>query len=150
MIIDNIQNASLYFGMSERIKAALQYLQQNDFDNMDVGTYEIDGLNIYTMIQKYKGKPIEKGVWEAHKKYIDLQYIYKGTEKLGYAFTEDLTVKVHYEEDRDRAYLEGNGSFLLAKQGTFAVFFPEDAHMPCLIADDPNENIVKIVVKIAV
>jgi YhcH/YjgK/YiaL family protein len=37
----------------------------------------------------------------------------------------------------------------LLDAGMFAVFFPEDAHMPCILADGP-EAVKKVVIKIAV
>jgi YhcH/YjgK/YiaL family protein len=67
MIVDNIKNAGLYYGMGPRIEQALKYLQQNDFAGMEPGKYEIDGNNVYALVQKYDSKPFSEGKWEGHR-----------------------------------------------------------------------------------
>jgi len=45
--------------------------------------------------------------------------------------------------------LEGDGSYLVVKEGCFVVFFPEDAHMPALAVTQP-EKVKKVIVKVRV
>lgn len=149
MIIDNLKNASLYFGINPRIKTALEFLQSNDCANLKPGRHEIDGENVYANVSSYDSKPKEKGLWEAHRRYYDIQYVAAGTEIMGYANLESLKVSKEYEEEGDYLLLEGNGDFVTAKEGTFIIFGPEDAHMPGIAAKEP-EKVAKIVVKVAV
>ena len=57
MIIDSLKNAGLYYGMNSRLKSAFEFLQNTDFEKMEPGRYEIDGANVYAMIQQYETKP---------------------------------------------------------------------------------------------
>lgn len=59
MIIDQLKNASLYYGMSEKLVPAFNYLKNADLSNINPGKYEIDGSNIYALIQRYVTKPRE-------------------------------------------------------------------------------------------
>ncbi|MDD5435916.1 MAG: YhcH/YjgK/YiaL family protein, partial [Nitrospira sp.] len=85
MITDLLNNASQYSKMNMKIETALNYLQDTDLSNLKPGRYEIDGSDIFALMQNYETKPKENGFWEAHRKYIDIQYVIKGTELIGYA-----------------------------------------------------------------
>lgn len=148
MIIDRLKYASLYFGMSEGIETALSYLQSSDMSNVKSGRYEIDGSNIYAIVQKYETKHREDGLWEAHRQYIDVQYIIKGIELIGYANIENLEME-EYDDFKDRLTLKGDGDFFVVRAGTFVIFTPQDAHMPGLAVNTPRV-IEKIVLKVKV
>ena len=147
MIIDDMKNAGFYASLSKRISKALDYLRENDFVGISPGRYEIDGDKIFSMVMEYETKSEEESVWEAHKKYIDVQYIVRGSEKMGYADTGTLAVREQYDERRDCMFLEGNGGFLVCRQGTFVIFAPWDAHMPGLSVDG-TQKVKKVVVKV--
>lgn len=68
MIIDKLANAHLYFGLGERINKALTYIKETDFSKMELGKYEIDGDNIFALVNEYKTKDQNEGKLEAHKK----------------------------------------------------------------------------------
>lgn len=147
MIIDHIKNVSFYGGIHPGIDRALEYLSQTDLAALDSGRYALDGDRVFALVQRYDTKPREQGVWEAHRRYIDVQYVAAGLERMGYAPLESLTVTQPYVSDKDCELLAGNGDFILASAGTFAVFFPQDAHMPGLACEQPRP-VVKVVVKV--
>ena len=149
MIIDSIKNASLYKGIGTRIRMALEYLAKTDFATMAPGRYDIDGNNVYALVQQYATKPREKGVWEAHRRYVDVQYVAAGIETMGYAHIGNLVVTQAYSSKDDCTLFVGTGDYITARAGTFVVFFPEDGHMPCLVSDAPVP-VRKVVVKVAV
>ncbi|MCX7798595.1 MAG: YhcH/YjgK/YiaL family protein [Melioribacter sp.] len=149
MIFDQLKNANLYFPLSKRIQTAFEYLLNTNFETLEAGKYEIDGENIYAVIQNYDTKPITAGKWEAHKKYIDIQYIVSGKEKMGYSNPTKMIVTEEYNEEKDVMFLKGDGNFLIAEAGHFAVFFPTDVHMPG-IAVNLSTPIKKVVVKVRV
>lgn len=150
MIIDKIENASMYYGVGERIKAALEFLQRSDLADLAVGTYEIMGKDVYVMVQAYDSRTRDVGMWEAHRNYFDVQYVVDGTELMGYAYLDALKVTKEYDADGDYMLLEGNGDFLLATPGTFIILAPQDAHMPGQAVDNKPEPISKVVVKVRV
>jgi YhcH/YjgK/YiaL family protein len=150
MIIDRLEKASLYQGVHKRLAAAFDYLQKTDLEKVEPGAHEIDGRKVYVMVQQYETKPMERGRWEAHRKYIDVQYVHRGGERFGYANVLDLKPG-NYEEAKDFLSLEGEGKgdFFLVRQGTFVILFPQDGHMPGMAVSTP-QPVKKFVVKIAV
>jgi YhcH/YjgK/YiaL family protein len=149
MIIDSIQNRARYERLGTGIAKALEYLARTDVSKVATGRYDLDGDNVYALVQRYDTKPREKGVWEAHRRYIDVQFVASGVESMGYAPIGSLTVTQPYAADKDCVLLAGTGDFVTAAAGTFVVFFPEDAHMPCLACVAP-QAVCKVVVKVAV
>lgn len=150
MIIDNIRNAGFYSSSDNTtLSRAFDYLLNTDFSAVQTGRHEIDGDNIYAMVSEYEPKNRDECLWEAHKKYIDVQYIAEGSEKMGYANVRDLGIKEEYNPEKDCLFLDGEGSFLLCRPGTFAVFGPEDAHMPG-VSSGKAGKVKKVVVKVKV
>ena len=120
----------------------------NDYTGYKPGKYEIDGNKIYLMVQDFQ--TLRDSVWEAHYDYLDIHYIVSGEERIGFAadITAFKTV-TPYDSENDAVILSGNGSFADCPKGSFAVFMPREAHMPCLcIKDRDPAGVRKIVVKI--
>lgn len=149
MIIDHIRNASSCGGINPGIRRALEYLAQDDVADLVPGRYDIEGDRIFALVQRYETKPPEEGVWEAHRRYIDVQFVAAGVEGMAYAPIANLTVTQPYAPDKDVELLAGSGDFVTVSTGMFTVFFPQDAHMPCL-ACKASQPVAKVVVKVAV
>ena len=149
MIIDQLSNAYSYVGINQRLDAAFDYLRKTDLSKVEPGTYEIDGRKIYVMVQQYDTKTKEKGRWEAHRKYIDVQYVHKGEERFGYSNLLDLRAGA-YDEAKDFLSLQGeeNGDFFVVREGAFVILFPQDGHMPGIAVTSPRP-VKKFVVKVA-
>ncbi|MGQ9673222.1 MAG: YhcH/YjgK/YiaL family protein [Candidatus Aminicenantales bacterium] len=149
MIIDRVKNAMLYFGMSQRISAGLRWLSTQDLTQLAVGRYELDGTNLFAIISEYETKPKDKGKWEAHRRYFDIQFLVSGREAIGYAPLEFCHLGV-YDESKDfQEILEAPGDFLTMHPGMFMLLAPQDAHMPGLALDAPGP-VRKVVVKVRV
>jgi YhcH/YjgK/YiaL family protein len=145
MVIDQIENASLYSSMGERFVKAFQYLQSIDCYSIAPGKYEVSGENIYALIQQYwTGE--RKDCLEAHRRYADIHYIVDGSEVMGVANIDDLE-SGEYDRVADYVPMQGNAAFITVRAGTFVIFNPQDAHMPGLILDTP-QPVKKIVMKV--
>lgn len=147
MVFDRLKNAQQYFPLGEKIEKALKYLAGTDFKNVEPGTYEIDGENIFAIVQLYNTKPSSSTKWESHKKYIDIQYIVSGKEKLGFTDSQKVITLQEYHAGNDISLHKGEGNYLIADEGHFAIFFPADIHMPQVAINIPQE-VKKVVVKI--
>ncbi len=147
MIFDQLKNAHLYFPLGERIQKALEYLMSTDFSGIEPGKYEIDGEDIYAVVSQYDTKPITAGKWEAHKRYLDIQSVVEGKEKIGYSFSNKTIVTQPYDEYKDIMFLKGEGNFLIAEAGYFTILFPSDIHMPG-IAMNISTPVKKVVLKV--
>ena len=149
MLIDHIRCAGAYTGMGSGIAQALAFLASAPLATLAPGRHAITGDRVFALVQDYLTKPPDAGVWEAHRRYIDVQYVVSGAERLGYAPLDRLTVTQPYDEAKDLVLLAGEGDRVTATAGTFVVFFPHDAHMPGLALGGPAP-VRKVVVKVAV
>lgn len=151
MIYDNLANADTYRHVKPGIAQALDYLRKTDFTDVPNGRYELDGSNVYAMVMRYQTRPLENSVWESHRKYIDVQYIFRGEEAFGYVPFDQAPPVTQPYDDKTDAQLYGPATVMIPlKAGQFAVFYPQDIHAPCLIANGTPSDVVKVVVKVAV
>ena len=149
MIIDKLSNSHLYSSLGERINIALAYLKQTDFSKTESGRYDIDGDSIFALVNEYTTKDESDGKLEAHKKYIDVQFVAKGCELMGYAPINNQKVINEYNEQNDITFFEGERSFTKVYEEMFAIFFPTDLHMPG-IKVQKSEYVKKVVKKVKV
>jgi YhcH/YjgK/YiaL family protein len=149
MIIDKIENAKLYYGISERLEKGLRFLEETNLDALELGRHQIYGDEIFILVQEYETKNIEDASYEAHRKYIDIQYITKGIERMDYCPLNELNLVKEYDEAKDIIRLEGKGSPIFAGEKSFCIFFPNDGHMPGLKVEEKSK-VRKIVVKVLV
>ena len=147
MIIDKIANARLYKGLSKRIEKAFEYIKATDLKNIKPGKYEIDGENIFALISEYKTKSEQEGKLEAHRKYIDVQYVISGEEQMGYVPLNGQQILEPYKEENDIVFFTGDKSFTKVTTGMFAIFFSEDVHMPGIMIKE-SLPVKKLVIKV--
>lgn len=150
MILDTLANAGRYTLLAPRIAAALKFLRDNDCAALPVGKTPIQGDQLFALVQDNTTKPREQGQWEAHRKYIDVQFVAAGVEQMGWANIGALAVKKPYDEPTDVAFFDGPGSFVTVPAGSFTIFFPEDAHIPGVAVNDLPAAVRKVVIKAAV
>jgi YhcH/YjgK/YiaL family protein len=149
MIIDRIENSHLYENISERINKSFEYIRTTDLKNLPAGKYPIDGENIFALVSEYQTKSESEGKLEAHKKYIDVQYVISGEELMGYVPVGNQQILEPYKEDNDIVFFTGDKSFTKVSAGMFAIFFPEDVHMPG-IASGKSSTVKKLVIKVRI
>jgi YhcH/YjgK/YiaL family protein len=149
MIIDKIENASLYTGISERIKTALDYIQNTDFSIMGNGNYEIEGDTIFALINEYKTKNANESFLEGHRDYIDVQYIVEGFEQVGVVMLDGQKAIKEYDANDDFVLFTEKHSLVSLKKDMFVIFFPDDLHMPGLKIGKPA-LVKKVVVKVKI
>lgn len=148
MIVDELKNWRRYGALGE-LRPAFEFLERHAGETLPEGRIEIDGERLFALPQTYPPRPAEGGRFESHRRYADVQYIASGAEMIGYAPTEGLRVETPYDAEKDIAFHAPPARFtpMALPAGSFAVFYPEDAHMPCCRLDT-DEPIRKIVVKV--
>jgi YhcH/YjgK/YiaL family protein len=150
MIHDHISNASNYAFANPLLQRGLDFLRSADAASRPLGRFEIEGDRLFALVQEYPTRLEKDCFWEAHRKYIDIQHIVSGVEDIGYAPLASLKIVEPYDTSKDMTKLTGNGSVLRLPAGMFAIFFPHDAHKPCMAPDGVVAPVRKIVVKVAV
>lgn len=126
---------------------AFAFLKEHNLDSLPKGKYTVDGTNVTVSVTQDSSKNFDKTNWESHRKYVDLQLIVSGEEKMGIYPVASSTVIKEYDEKKDVANYEAKGKFYVGGPGTFFLFFPTDAHRPN-ITPGGNKPVKKIVIKI--
>lgn len=149
MIYDHISNIALYKGLSQNIALALDFLKQMKSDT-PVGTYQINH-RVKAIVSEYETKLANECGYEAHKKNIDIQYLLSGEERIACLPVERLKETKPYNEEKDAAFYAADlkPQEMTISDGYFAVFFPQDGHMPQLCVDKPMK-VKKVVIKVEI
>ena len=148
MIVDHLDRADRYAVFGPSFKQAFDFLRATELETLVEGRHDLAGDALFALAQSYRTKAPSEGFWEAHRRYADLQFIARGTERIGYAPLHRMQLESR-DEGRDLSVLRGEGDFLTLTEGCFMLLWPEDAHMPGLCAGRP-ERVLKVVFKIAV
>lgn len=150
MIYDHISNISFYRGLSEDIRVGLEYLREVRMD-IAVGSYQINP-RVKAIVSEYETKIVNESGYEAHRDYIDIQYLIRGEEVINSLPLEYLKETRAYNKEKDAAFYKETNmkpQELQLGNGYFAILFPQDGHMPQLCVSKP-ENVKKVVLKVKV
>ena len=150
MIYDKIDNLETYAGISDDIRLGLEWLRDVDPD-IEKGVYELSP-RVKAIVSEYTTKEVNENGYEAHQEYIDIQYLLKGSEKICSLPLEYLKETKAYKAEIDAAFYEEvdvKTQEMVIGNGFFAIFYPQDGHMPCLFNKEPIE-VKKVVVKIKI
>ena len=149
MVYDSIDNIELYKGFSEDIYLGLQFLK-NTTPDIENGVHELSP-RVKALVSEYKTKEVNEYGFEAHKKFIDIQFLLKGSEKICCLPLDQLIETKPYSEENDAAFYTANTKpiEMTLGDGYFAIFFPQDGHMPQLCVDVPAD-VKKVVVKVRI
>ena len=151
MIHDTLQNSARYEVLSPRFARAFAYLRGVD-GTQALGRHELDGDNVFALVQKYTTKAVEAALFEAHRKYIDVQFVQSGRETILWAPLATMREEtMAYDEKKDVALwkLVPHVTPVHLSAGHFVILFPEDAHAPTVVWETPTE-VFKVVVKVRV
>ena len=149
MVVDRIENLGMYYALLDCLPQVRQFLMDFEKEPLPDGKHVIDGERLFALIQGYETKSPEGKLPEAHRKYIDLQVVVDGRENIGWAPLAELKEETEeFSKGGDIGFYSGKIQIQVTlNKGYFALLYPEDAHMPCLRVDGP-ENVRKIVFKI--
>ncbi len=147
MIYDDLTNIDKY-NIDKNIINSIK----NITENTSCGRVDIDGEN-FINIDEYSTKPLSQCRFEAHKKYIDIQIMLDGKEKLDFTNVNSLSVSENYDSEKDVMFFENpcdNVNSLILSSGKFVILYPYEAHRPQMISDNAPLKVKKAVVKIKI
>ena len=116
---------------------------------MKEGRHEILSDELFALVQGYETRPKEEGTFEAHNRYIDVQYVKEGNEAVYWAMRDTLEVDEDLSDKVDIVFYHTKKatSMVEMRQGFFVLFFRDEAHMPG-VSLGKKEKVKKIVCKI--
>lgn len=146
--IENLEREASY--LPAEIVRGLRFLADTDIAALPCGEVEIEGREIFAIIQDYETLPKDACKPEAHVRYIDIQYVASGCETIFTApLPEDAKPSEDHLADRDVAFFDAvpPETGLILDAGSYAVFFPWDIHRP-KCRGGAVSKVRKVVVKI--
>ena len=151
MISDTLSQRQRYTGLSPRFAAAFEYLVHLPV-NHPAGRYEIDGDNIFALVQSYQTQPLSSAKVETHRQYIDIQFIQSGRETMLWSpLDPQMDVTQPYAAVKDVIFYATppNMTPINFGPGQFVIFFPTDCHAGGLECGGLSE-VRKVVMKVRV
>jgi YhcH/YjgK/YiaL family protein len=150
MILDDVKNSERYKVLGPLFARAFDFITKTDLKSYPLGKHEILGDDLFVIIMEYDTKAPEDCIMENHKKYIDIQLMLRGEEFMGIKSFNGEIPTTPYNADKDAAFYEPQfDSLIKVKSGQFAIFFPQDLHMPSMTTGNPSK-VLKAVFKVRV
>ena len=152
MITSTLDNLHWYKIISPHFKTAIEYALSTDFGPLPAGRYEIDGENVFAIINEYTTKAAAECDPETHRAYADIQIMIAGSENFGYSPLTDQQASVPYNPEKDVAFYalpEETISYITLGVRQFIIFFPSDIHQPEVFVRQPA-LVKKLVLKVSI
>jgi YhcH/YjgK/YiaL family protein len=133
------------------LERAFEYLAGTDLTTLPLGRTDVLGDDIYVTVSEAETKPPEQVKFEAHRRYIDIQFVVRGQEAMGVAPAAVLTTVEPYDPARDIEFfaVPATSETVAVRAGEFVVFTPDTGHRPSLHLEGPHVS-RKVVVKVSV
>ncbi|CAG37125.1 YhcH/YjgK/YiaL family protein [Desulfotalea psychrophila] len=149
MIFDILDNADRYLPLNTGFARAFEFLKRPDLAEMAEGRYELDGERVYAMVSRDAGRKKDEAPLETHEKYIDIQLVLAGRDEMGWQAKQVCRQALtEYDDVDDIQFFAGMPEVWLNTQpGMFAIFFPEDAHLPLISSGLVHKVVVKVAVE---
>ncbi len=148
MILDRLENAERYVALHPGFAAAFDFLRQENLGELPPGRHDVDGDRVYAVVIRANGCGRQNAELEAHRKYIDIQFSFACTDDIGWKHTGECTniSQPFNEEDDSELFADEPDAWIATPPGTFAIFFPEDAHAPMAAEGELHKVVMKVVV----
>ena len=148
MIVDRLSNAPLYERLNPLFAAGFEFLSRPGTSSLTDGRHPIDGDRVFAIVSRNQGRGRVDSMLEAHRRYIDIQFVVAGQDCIGWMPRADCQrVSQAYDPETDLEFFyDRPDTWLAAPAQVFAIFFPDDAHAPL----GTEGAVHKVVVKVAV
>lgn len=149
IITNKLKHAERYFNMHPAFEKAFTFLRRDDLTELPAEKYEIDGDRLFCMISKGPGRSRSEAKLEAHRKYIDIQYVIAGTDEMGFKPVAGCKmIDTDYDADKDIMFFKDKpDNWTPVPAGSFVIFFPQDAHAPLVSEGEIHKAVLKIAVE---
>ncbi|MFH1007078.1 MAG: YhcH/YjgK/YiaL family protein [Candidatus Latescibacterota bacterium] len=146
MILDIRKNAHCYLPLSKGFEKAFEFLMRPDLEELEPGRYEIDGTRVYALVMIQNGRRREDALLETHDRYLDIQLILAGTDEMGWKPKSSCkNPTAAYDPDGDaQLFADQPDAWVATGPEAFAIFFPQDAHMPMISSGELHKVVIKV------
>lgn len=148
MILDDLSGAARYYHLHPDFREAFEFLSRGDLASLANGKIELQGERLFALINRDPGRGHEGARLEAHRKYIDIQFLVDGSEEIGWRPTAECRQLTEpYAEPRDIMFFgDAPHTWIQLPVGKYMIFYPEDAHAPLAARGDNVKAVIKVAV----
>ena len=149
MIFGNLNNLVEFPFLEEKVKECFAYAKSHDLVSYEKGSHEIDGERLFVNIVEYTTTTPKERFWEAHKNYLDVHVMLRGTEQIDVNFIQNMEIKEFVAEE-DFLPMEGEkNSSVILRDNDFLICYPSDGHRTAVAVNEP-QTIKKAIFKVRV
>ena len=147
MIHAKLKDAAAYCGIHPLLDRALELMKPEYLAQVSHETCYLEGDSLYVTRFDYETIPLEESFFEAHKLYLDIHVMIKGSERVDISHPDTLGL---FESKGDFYAYHGEAEqTLILKDGDFLVVFPGDAHR-IKVSTGESQSVSKVVFKLRV
>ena len=148
MIIDTLSNGHKYYCLHPLFSKAFAYIEKQNLETMEPGTYEIDNDKLKAIVSAKAGKTKEESIakFECHDQHIDIQLCIMGEEQIGWKPRQNCTQpRGEYSSEKDVLFFnDAPDMYFQLTNNQFAIFFPEDVHAPMIGEGEIKKMVIKV------
>ncbi len=147
MIIGSLTRTKRFEILHPDFKKVFEYVRSRDWQRVAAGKIILEEDKIWVNVDEVTGKPREAAKLEAHNRFIDIQIPLLQEETFGWGERDRLTVEEGegYQAQNDILFYQDRPAlYFTLPVGDFVIFFPEDAHAPCIGKGKMKKIVVKI------
>jgi len=151
MIVDRFENWERYFH-GKVGKLVLSHIKGLNEHSSDTDMEPLYNEDIKARVMSYTTKDITEAIFEAHKKYIDIQFTLSGEEGIGWIPEIMAQAKTEYDLEKDVRFYNVDTSKINIIQnvpGQFMFLFPGEVHGAGISLHKKIVNVKKCVIKIS-
>jgi len=146
MVLDVLDNFGKYAALNPYFSLVDAFMRTHQLEELALGTYNIKGEDVVLKVEMATGKSQSEAVLESHRQMIDIQIPLQQPETFGLAAFTSLPDAPYSSEKDISFYPEAAAqNYITCPLGAFMIFFPEDAHAPCIA---PNASFKKAIFKV--
>ena len=148
MLIDHLQNADRYSPLHPGFAGGFAFLRRTDVAQLPDGRHDIHGERLFAFVSRAQGRGREESLLEAHRRYIDIQFVISGEDGIGWLpISQCRRVSSPYDAEKDlEFFFDRPDTWLALSPGTFALCYPDDAHAPLATRGPIHTAVVKVAV----
>jgi biofilm protein TabA len=146
MILSSLNDADQFAALRPGFAAAIAFLRSGQCDTLPLGKHAIDGDRLFVLIAEDAGRGHAGAPLEAHRRYIDIQYVMCGVDTMGWrSLTDCENPRAEFDVTKDIIFFDDEPStWFDVPAGSLTVFYPNDAHAPLAGNERPRKAVVKV------
>ena len=146
MVLDVLDYFGKYAALNPYFSLVDAFMRTHQLEELAHGTYNIKGEDVVLKIEQAMGKSRTEAILESHRQMIDIQIPLQQEETFGVAALTSLPA-ADYSAEKDISFYPNSPAqnYVTCPRGGFVIFFPQDAHAPCI---SQNANFKKAIFKV--